>query len=139
MSVQFHDDGEKELGPTVAALSLGSPSLMKFRPKRKWNFPVEKLSKDYKTVLEVPMKHGDIMVMHGKAIQRYYEVCLSVFAAFSSVLRFVFLHLYLLLFRLLSSSPPSPPPPLPTSLPTHANIRRHPSTRSRRRAVAGSR
>jgi hypothetical protein len=101
MSVQFHDDGEKELGPTVAALSLGSPSLMKFRPKFKWkDFPVEKLTKTYKIVLEVPMKHGDIMVMHGKAIQRYYEVCLSVFAAFSSVLRFVFLHLYLLLFRL---------------------------------------
>ena len=31
--------------------------------------------KKYPSVLEVPMRHGDMMVMHGKDIQRYYEVC----------------------------------------------------------------
>ena len=34
ISCQYHDDGEKELGPTVATLSLGSPSIMSFRPKK---------------------------------------------------------------------------------------------------------
>ena len=81
---QYHDDGEKELGPTVAALSLGSPSFMRFRPKWKRASPFpsikEKIAagsrgkKVYADVLEVPMKHGDIMVMHGADIQRYYDV-----------------------------------------------------------------
>ncbi|KAK0748425.1 hypothetical protein B0T21DRAFT_406945 [Apiosordaria backusii] len=34
----YHDDGEKELGPVVAALSLGSPCTMRFRPKRNKDF-----------------------------------------------------------------------------------------------------
>lgn len=33
--IDYHDDGESELGPTVATLSLGSPSTMAFKPKRK--------------------------------------------------------------------------------------------------------
>ncbi|KAK0729879.1 hypothetical protein B0H67DRAFT_651426 [Lasiosphaeris hirsuta] len=80
-SINYHDDGETELGPTVAALSLGSPSIMKFRPKiRKSGFgntlptcssPGSK--RVYKSVLEVPMKHGDMMVMHGQHIHRIYE------------------------------------------------------------------
>jgi alkylated DNA repair dioxygenase AlkB len=77
--LQFHDDGEKELGPTVAALSLGSPSIMKFRPKKKeagFAGIVPKDSKGlYKTILEVPMKHGDMMVMHGSRIHGVFEVC----------------------------------------------------------------
>ena len=83
---QYHDDGEKELGPTVAALALGSPSLMKFRPKWKKDltFPGVKEKKApggrgkkcYADVLEVPMKHGDMMVMHGAQIQCFYDVCL---------------------------------------------------------------
>ncbi|KAK3365209.1 hypothetical protein B0T24DRAFT_428302 [Lasiosphaeria ovina] len=74
--ISYHDDGESELGPTVAALSLGSPSIMKFRPKVKIDFgrPLSKNSKGlYRDVLEVPMKHGDIMVMHGQAIHKLYE------------------------------------------------------------------
>ncbi|KAK0633210.1 hypothetical protein B0T14DRAFT_418195, partial [Immersiella caudata] len=76
-SIRFHDDGEKELGPTVAALSLGSPSIMKFRPKKKetgFDGFVQRDSKGlFQTVLEVPMKHGDMMVMHGSRIHGIYE------------------------------------------------------------------
>ncbi|KAM7209622.1 hypothetical protein V8F20_000025 [Naviculisporaceae sp. PSN 640] len=75
--INYHDDGESELGPTVAALSLGSPSTMKFRPKLRSGFndslPKKGSGKAFLDVLEVPMKHGDMMVMHGRAIHRYYE------------------------------------------------------------------
>ncbi|KAK4240107.1 hypothetical protein C8A03DRAFT_13524 [Achaetomium macrosporum] len=75
--INYHDDGEKELGPAVAALSLGSPSTMKFRPKRKTGFflPTKKDRgrPGYKEVLEVTMKHGDMMVMVGTEIQKVYE------------------------------------------------------------------
>ncbi|KAK1758514.1 hypothetical protein QBC47DRAFT_374919 [Echria macrotheca] len=82
--INFHDDGESELGPTVAAISLGSPSIMKFRPKSKLDFTrlgakrtgreeEENGSRDYKSVLEVAFRHGDIMVMHGAHIHRLYE------------------------------------------------------------------
>ncbi|KAK0703506.1 hypothetical protein B0T26DRAFT_744306 [Lasiosphaeria miniovina] len=74
--ISYHDDGESELGPTVAALSLGSPSIMKFRPKVKIDFGKhlpKNLKGLYRDVLEAPMKHGDIMVMHGQAIHKLYE------------------------------------------------------------------
>ncbi|KAM7222874.1 hypothetical protein V8F06_001772 [Rhypophila decipiens] len=77
--INYHDDGESELGPTVAALSLGSPSTMRFRPKlRAWSglsnsLPKKVNGKAFIDVLEVPMKHGDMMVMHGAAIHRFYE------------------------------------------------------------------
>ena len=29
---------------------------------------------DYGNVLEFPLYHGDLLVMHGEAIHRYYEV-----------------------------------------------------------------
>lgn len=32
--------------------------------------------KNYPNVLEVPFRHGDMMVMHGKDIQKFYEVSL---------------------------------------------------------------
>ncbi|CAG8955754.1 hypothetical protein HYFRA_00011620 [Hymenoscyphus fraxineus] len=35
----FHDDGEKQLGPTVASLSFGSSATMSFRPKNKSAIP----------------------------------------------------------------------------------------------------
>lgn len=51
---------------------------MRFRPKRKTQFflPTHmELGKIcYKEVLEVTMKHGDMMVMIGTDIQRVYEV-----------------------------------------------------------------
>ena len=36
--VQFHDDGEKELGPTVATMSLGGSATMKIRMKASYYF-----------------------------------------------------------------------------------------------------
>ncbi|KAI1140779.1 hypothetical protein F5Y05DRAFT_423688 [Hypoxylon sp. FL0543] len=60
-----HDDGEKELGPNVATLSLGSPSVMKFIPKKGSGIGDEK-----STILSFILKHGDMMVMHGAQIQR---------------------------------------------------------------------
>ncbi|KAK4124876.1 hypothetical protein N657DRAFT_615930 [Parathielavia appendiculata] len=75
--INYHDDGESELGPVVAALSLGSPSTMRFRPKRKTQFFLptqqDRGKACYKEVLEVPMKHGDMMVMVGTEIQKVYE------------------------------------------------------------------
>ncbi|KAL2198595.1 hypothetical protein P885DRAFT_33104 [Corynascus similis CBS 632.67] len=75
--INYHDDGERELGPVVAALSLGSPSTMRFRPKRNTGFflPTQQVQGRtcYKEVLEVTMKHGDMMVMIGTEIQKVYE------------------------------------------------------------------
>ncbi|KAK3363435.1 hypothetical protein B0T25DRAFT_442633 [Lasiosphaeria hispida] len=98
-SINYHDDGETELGPTVAALSLGSPSIMKFRPKlRKSGFgdmlPIGSGpggKKAFKSVLEVPMKHGDMMVMHGQHIHRIYEHAVEPFGGrrFSMTSRYI--------------------------------------------------
>ncbi|KAI1760562.1 hypothetical protein GGR53DRAFT_525955 [Hypoxylon sp. FL1150] len=79
-----HDDGEKELGPTVASLSLGSPSIMKWLPKpprksrKKDNTDAPAEGPGAKTVnpkpiLSMELRHGDIMVMHGAAIQKHYN------------------------------------------------------------------
>lgn len=51
---------------------------MRFRPKRNTGFTLP-TRKDrgkpcFKEVLEVTMKHGDIMVMVGTEIQKVYEV-----------------------------------------------------------------
>jgi alkylated DNA repair dioxygenase AlkB len=69
-TLQYHDDGEGTLGPTVATLSLGSPALMSFRMK-------SRVAKDDREVLKFPIYHGDIVVMHGEDIHKYFEVCLS--------------------------------------------------------------
>lgn len=72
MNSQFHDDGEKELGPTVATLSLGSPAIMNFRGKKKAGFGGEK--KDRPIMLSFRLQHGDTVIMHGTRIHQYYEV-----------------------------------------------------------------
>ncbi|TGJ84652.1 hypothetical protein E0Z10_g4126 [Xylaria hypoxylon] len=69
--IGYHDDGEKELGPTVATLSLGSPSIMSFRAKKKAGFG-EALSKD-RVMLSFYLQHGDIVIMHGTKIHQHYE------------------------------------------------------------------
>ena len=123
-SLQYHDDGEASLGPTVASLSLGCPARMKWRLKMKyWCGFKDKKQKHYdpclpivpgcrkpeerhrlnelaktlsaaeldaaaqkalsyepgkpKTppvILELDLRHGDYMVMHGALMQVYYEV-----------------------------------------------------------------
>ncbi|KAH9889190.1 hypothetical protein F4778DRAFT_394885 [Xylariomycetidae sp. FL2044] len=60
--ISFHDDGEVDVGPTVATLSLGSPSMMAFE-----------LKKSKKTVISFVLQHGDIVIMHGHGIQRLYN------------------------------------------------------------------
>ncbi|CAI4210833.1 unnamed protein product [Parascedosporium putredinis] len=62
-------EGANTLGPTVATLSLGSPSTMSFRPKLKG-----KDKKGNTSVLDLRLLHGDIVVMHGTDIHRCYEV-----------------------------------------------------------------
>jgi len=51
---------------------------MRFRPKRNTGFflPTQQVQGRacYKEVLEVTMKHGDMMVMIGTEIQKVYEV-----------------------------------------------------------------
>jgi alkylated DNA repair dioxygenase AlkB len=84
---QYHDDGEKELGPVVASLSLGAPAVMKWRPKTENKINIKKdKNGSYKkdkhgkpagvkaTILELSLEHGDFMVMEGAGIQKYYEV-----------------------------------------------------------------
>lgn len=74
--ISYHDDGEKELGPTVATLSLGSPAIMRFRPKRKTSLGQKGTGKnrDKPHVLSFDLNHGDIVIMHGTDIHREYEV-----------------------------------------------------------------
>lgn len=76
-SKQYHDDGEKELGPTVATLSLGAQAIMTLRPKAKVNLGVNsKNARGTKPdVLKMVLRHGDLVVMHGTGIQKLYEVC----------------------------------------------------------------
>jgi alkylated DNA repair dioxygenase AlkB len=94
-SKQYHDDGEKTLGPTVATLSLGANATMNFRPKKKTHIPSfeggnisvrgrgkstlskfgSKDKKDKSSVLSINLEHGDIVIMHGREIQQLFEVC----------------------------------------------------------------
>jgi alkylated DNA repair dioxygenase AlkB len=72
---QPHDDGEKDLGPTVACLALGSPAKMYFRPKKGKEFAkVKKGAVEYTHVLDFPVHHGDLVIMHGTPIHEFYEV-----------------------------------------------------------------
>ncbi|KAL2757753.1 hypothetical protein ACRALDRAFT_2016840 [Sodiomyces alcalophilus JCM 7366] len=64
---QYHDDGEDTLGPTVATLSLGSPAVMAFRMKKKYNSAQREM-------LRFPIYHGDMVVMHGTDIHQFYEI-----------------------------------------------------------------
>ncbi|RYC60024.1 hypothetical protein CHU98_g6177 [Xylaria longipes] len=69
--ISFHDDGEKELGPTVATLSLGSPSIMRFRGKKKAGF--EDTIGAHRVMLSFILEHGDMVIMHGTKIHQHYE------------------------------------------------------------------
>ncbi|KAI1087669.1 hypothetical protein F5B19DRAFT_499810 [Rostrohypoxylon terebratum] len=72
--ISAHDDGEKELAPTVATLSLGSASVMKFYPKKNIDVGTGVKSKGAKgdQVLSIVLMHGDMVVMHGAGIQKCY-------------------------------------------------------------------
>lgn len=50
---------------------------MKFRPKAKSNVngpPLKGSDKSKPEVLSIKLQHGDIVIMHGELIQKYYEV-----------------------------------------------------------------
>jgi alkylated DNA repair dioxygenase AlkB len=77
------------LGPTVATLSLGANATMNFRPKKKTNIPSldegnargKKDKTEKSSILSIKLEHGDIVIMHGREIQKLYEVsnsCLIV-------------------------------------------------------------
>ncbi|KAI2637666.1 hypothetical protein GGS26DRAFT_603401 [Hypomontagnella submonticulosa] len=72
-----HDDGERELGPNVATLSLGSPSIMKFMPKKGVKVgdppaPAGKIPRIRPAMLHLKLQHGDMVIMHGEKIQKLY-------------------------------------------------------------------
>lgn len=65
----FHSDSEVGLGPFVAGLSLGSPALMHFRLRAKYD-----RDKKLKSIaITFVLRHGDILVMDGAGVQEYYE------------------------------------------------------------------
>lgn len=52
---------------------------MRFRPKKKATIGKgsgRKSDENKKEVLALTLNHGDIVVMHGTAIQKLYEVCI---------------------------------------------------------------
>jgi 2OG-Fe(II) oxygenase superfamily len=73
-----HSDGEKDLGPIIASLSLGLPATMRFRPiPSRWysEEPVEGIvRKSPPIVLTLTLRHGDVLIMEGAKIQEYYQV-----------------------------------------------------------------
>ena len=124
-SAQYHDDGEKDLGPTIATLSLGGDATMTIRLKKRYyefpkgfaleNYdplaPIMPGSRLYKERIEInnyyrsgdvqgfeiakaelfqnlkksnlknaapiltmKLKMGDMVVMHGEEMQKYFEV-----------------------------------------------------------------
>ncbi|KAI1379724.1 hypothetical protein F4677DRAFT_441925 [Hypoxylon crocopeplum] len=72
--ISAHDDGEKELGPSVASMSLGSPSVISFSPKKgmKLGKEIDEGNKLRGSMLSILQKHGDMLVMHGHQIQQKY-------------------------------------------------------------------
>lgn len=74
--LQYHDDGEDTLGPTVATLSLGSSARMLFAEKTKYNPKTKKGTRSTarNQVLAFPVHHGDMVVMHGAQVHQQYDV-----------------------------------------------------------------
>ncbi|KAK6335872.1 hypothetical protein TWF730_003246 [Orbilia blumenaviensis] len=94
--MDFHDDGEEDLGPCISSISLGSPAMMYFRVKAKYcngtlsaadkallqpsntlctdsssPEPTKRPSK--RNILELRLHHGDVIIMNGRPIQRLLE------------------------------------------------------------------
>lgn len=90
------------MGPTVATLSLGANATMNFRPKKKTCIPLlqegnvrgrgrgkgiisddarvndTKNKSENPAVLSIKLEHGDIVIMHGREIQKLFEVIISL-------------------------------------------------------------
>ncbi|KAI9682656.1 MAG: hypothetical protein M1829_006643 [Trizodia sp. TS-e1964] len=93
----YHDDGETTLGPTIASLSLGCSAKMYLRMKSKYYLAgsergregLEPLEGSYinldssararankansSVAIDMILNHGDLIVMHGAGLQKYYE------------------------------------------------------------------
>ncbi|KAG0708360.1 hypothetical protein DFH29DRAFT_892124 [Suillus ampliporus] len=67
--MSFHSDSERGLGPVVASLSLGSAAFMHFRPRATSKETKHTLS----NVLTLILRHGDVLIMEGDGVQKYYE------------------------------------------------------------------
>ncbi|KAH9011931.1 hypothetical protein EDB85DRAFT_1878091, partial [Lactarius pseudohatsudake] len=65
----FHSDSERGLGPVVASLSLGSTAEMHFRLQSKYTVPGDRR----KVAMSLILRHGDILVMEGAGVQKYYQ------------------------------------------------------------------
>ncbi|RFU26389.1 hypothetical protein B7463_g9945, partial [Scytalidium lignicola] len=76
-AIGYHDDGESELGPTVATLSLGAAATMSFRPKARNSLGLNSGRRNAAgtkpDALKITLEHGDLVVMHGRDIQKLYE------------------------------------------------------------------
>jgi alkylated DNA repair dioxygenase AlkB len=64
----------------VGTLSLGSPATMSFRKKMSKSERVGLPGGSRKAHLTFKLEHGDIVLMHGTAIHKFYEVCLPMVA-----------------------------------------------------------
>ncbi|KIJ49566.1 hypothetical protein M422DRAFT_225410 [Sphaerobolus stellatus SS14] len=74
--MEFHSDGESDLGPIVAGLSLGAPATMRFREvPSKWRkaHASGEERRSPPVFLNLSLKHGDMVVMEGADIQEYYQ------------------------------------------------------------------
>ncbi|SPO19916.1 uncharacterized protein UTRI_00314_B [Ustilago trichophora] len=75
--MSFHDDGEPGLGPIVSSLSLGSTCRMKFRLKAKHQPNFSQVKPRDRVVLDLPLRHGSVVVQEGHDLQRYFEHCVN--------------------------------------------------------------
>ncbi|UTT94981.1 hypothetical protein NDA17_005771 [Ustilago hordei] len=75
--MSFHDDGEPGLGPIVSSLSLGSTCRMKFRLKSKHQPHHTDLTAKVRTLLDLPLRHGSVVVQQGSDLQKYFEHSVS--------------------------------------------------------------
>lgn len=73
----FHDDGEPGLGPVVSSLSLGSTCRMRFRIKAKHASELAGVVGTNRVVLDLPLRHGSVVVQHGNDLQRLLEHCVN--------------------------------------------------------------
>ncbi|GAA5892509.1 hypothetical protein JCM5296_006150 [Sporobolomyces johnsonii] len=93
--MNYHDDGEKGLGPIVASVSLGADAIMSFRPKAKKTRGSKKkvvvppvvpvpagpatdeaataATKKPLAVLKLRLRHGHVMIMEGAEMQKAFE------------------------------------------------------------------
>ncbi|KAG9125118.1 hypothetical protein FRC07_008914 [Ceratobasidium sp. 392] len=96
--MNFHSDDEPGLGPVVAGLTLGSSAEMMFRP----NVSIKKnliykngpyrasesrtIDVQNEKLLQITLSHGDLLIMDGIEIQKYFEH--AVFVRDTDLLRF---------------------------------------------------